>query len=54
MGFFGLAEQYWADAMTHLIEAKKHFEESINTRVTDYLEYDLSQAELSRAFQGVR
>ncbi|MGD0754768.1 MAG: hypothetical protein ABR927_06870 [Bacteroidales bacterium] len=36
----------------NLSEAKKHFEECVNTKVTDYLEYDMSQSELHRAFYG--
>ena len=36
----------------NLSEAKKHFEASINTKETNYLEYDMSQAELHRAFFG--
>ena len=34
----------------NLSEAKKHFEASINTKETNYLEYDMSQAELHRAY----
>jgi TolB-like protein len=38
----------------NLAGAKKHFEEAIDTKATNYLEYDMSQAELSHAFHGVR
>jgi lipoprotein NlpI len=38
--------------MGNLIEAKKHFEECINTKVTGYIEYEMSRAELQRAFYG--
>ena len=34
----------------NLNEAKKYFTESVNTGVTNYIEYDLANAELSRAF----
>jgi TolB-like protein len=36
----------------NLSEAKKHFEACVNTKETNYLEYDMSQAELHRAFYG--
>jgi hypothetical protein len=32
-------------------EARQHFEESVKTNVTTYIEYDMSKAELSRTFQ---
>jgi TolB-like protein len=50
--FFFLGEKYLMSG--NLIEAKKHFEDCVNTKETDYLEYDMSQAELNHTFQGIR
>ena len=50
--FFFLGEK---DLITgNLVEAKKHFEDCINTKENNYLEYDMSQAELNRAFTQVQ
>jgi tetratricopeptide (TPR) repeat protein len=35
----------------NLTEARQHFEESVNTNVTTYYEYEMSKAELSHTFQ---
>jgi TolB-like protein len=50
--FFFLGEKYLMSR--NLIEAKKYFEECVNTKENDYIEYDMSQAELSSTFQLIR
>ena len=50
--FFFLGEKYLMSE--NLIEAKKYFEDCVNTKETDYIEYDMSQAELSNSFKVIR
>jgi tetratricopeptide (TPR) repeat protein len=50
--FFFLGEKYLISG--NLVEAKKYFEDCISTKETNYLEYDMSRAELNRSIQGVR
>lgn len=37
----------------NLSEAKRHFEDCINTRKTEYLEYDMAQTELDHSLKGI-
>ena len=50
--FFFIGEKYLISG--NLSEAKKHFEECIDTKVTTYIEYEMAQAELNHSFQVVR
>jgi tetratricopeptide (TPR) repeat protein len=47
--FFFLGEKYLL--LGNLAEAKRYFETAVGTKATNYLEYDMSVAELGRAFQ---
>ena len=50
--FFFLGEK---DMISGDLEgAKRHFEDCINTKVTNYYEYDMAQGELSRIMKGIK